>query len=458
MGHAGMDDDFTTIERLVRDDYENREMAEQERNDFDEPDDLPPSDADPTSKDDLDNGNAAENEAEPSWDALSPEEQEAIMEDVEAADRHSTDTNGQAQRNKDQGLGRTGPRLDDAALHGLAGRIVKGIDPYTEADPAATLTNFLTAFGNCINAAPHAIVLHSNHPARLFIVQVGVSSKGRKGTGWSPIRHIFSTVDPGWAKDRIKTGLSSGEGVIYVVRDALYKQEPIKGHKGKVEGYQQVLKEEAVEDKRLMIIEEEFASVLNVMNRVGNTLSPVIRQGWDGGTLSTLVRNNPLAATNPHISIVGHITKDELLARLDDTSKANGFANRFLWVWVERSKLLPDAPPIPDHILEPLIDQLRKTIEFARKTNALTRDECASALWHEVYADLSAGQQGLLGAVLSRAEAQVLRLSVAYALLDLSVTIRRDHIQAALALWKYCEEGTVKLSRPLYSSDSAGRN
>ncbi len=86
------DDDFTTTKRLVEEDYENHLMAEQERNDFDEPDDLPPPDADPTSKDDLNNGNAAENEAEPSWDALSPEEQEAIMEDEEAADRHSTDT------------------------------------------------------------------------------------------------------------------------------------------------------------------------------------------------------------------------------------------------------------------------------------------------------------------------------------------------------------------------------
>ena len=46
--------------------------------------------------------------------------------------------------------------------------------------------------------------------------------------------------------------------------------------------------------------------------------------------------------------------------------------------------------------------------------------------------------RGLAGAVTSRAEAQVLRLSVIYALLDRSETIHEEHLAAALALWRYC--------------------
>jgi hypothetical protein len=41
--------------------------------------------------------------------------------------------------------------------------------------------------------------------------------------------------------------------------------------------------------------------------------------------------------------------------------------------------------------------------------------------------------------MISRAEAQVVRLSVIYALLDKSHVIRLDHLRAALALWEYCE-------------------
>ena len=64
----------------------------------------------------------------------------------------------------------------------------------------------------------------------------------------------------------------------------------------------------------------------------------------------------------------------------------------------------------------------------------------AKELWGKVYAELSEGKTGLLGAVTARAEAQVMRLSCLYALLDLSDTIRLEHLSAGLALWAYCED------------------
>src|SRR5262249_29432197 len=153
-------------------------------------------------------------------------------------------------------------------------------------------------------------------------------------------RYVFSCCDPDWSKDRVKGGLSSGEGLIYNVRDPQWKKEPVKkgGHVG---DYEDVRVDEGESDKRLLIVEPEFAAVLTVANREGNTLSEIIRQAWDDGRLSPLTKNNPLKATGAHISILAHITTQELLVRLDDTSKANGFANRFLWALVRRSKELP---------------------------------------------------------------------------------------------------------------------
>jgi hypothetical protein len=60
-------------------------------------------------------------------------------------------------------------------------------------------------------------------------------------------------------------------------------------------------------------------------------------------------------------------------------------------------------------------------------------------LWVERYPKLSEGAPGLLGAVTSRAEAQVLRLACVYALMDTSVTIELEHLKAALAVWDYAE-------------------
>ena len=83
-----------------------------------------------------------------------------------------------------------------------------------------------------------------------------------------------------------------------------------------------------------MVTESEFAGTLAVMERPGNTLSPVIRNAWDGLQLQTMTRGSPLKATGAHISIIAHITKDEMRARLTRTDMANGFANRFLFCLV----------------------------------------------------------------------------------------------------------------------------
>lgn len=84
---------------------------------------------------------------------------------------------------------------------------------------------------------------------------VGKTSSARKGTAKSDTFHLLSAVDPGWAADHVKTGLSSGEGLIWAVRDEIEKQEPIR-EKGKtITGYQTVIVDKGVTDKRLLVIE-----------------------------------------------------------------------------------------------------------------------------------------------------------------------------------------------------------
>jgi hypothetical protein len=83
---------------------------------------------------------------------------------------------------------------------------------------------------------------------------------------------------------------------------------------------------------------------------------------------------------------------------------------------------------------------MEEAIRFARDVGEMKRTSEARSLWHEVYPALSDGSPGLFGSVISRAEAQVLRLSMLYALLDCSAEIRREHLAAALAVWRYAED------------------
>ena len=308
------------------------------------------------------------------------------------------------------------------AYHGLAGRFVEAVAPYSEADPAAILLQALSMFGCLVGPDVHADAGDAPHPARLDVLTVGPTGKGRKDTAGRPARRLVSLADPAFAS-RIVEGLSSGEGVIWAVRDPVEKTVMVG--KGAERHPELQIIDEGVLDKRLLVRESEFAQALRVSQRDGNILSPVVRRAWESGELRTLTRNNPVTATGAHVVITGNITRDELLRYLDRTEVASGFMNRFLLCAARRAQVLPDGEGVPDAALAPLADELRDVVDWAKEPRLLRRDDVARGMWHAVYEQLSEGAPGLLGAATNRAEAQVLRLSVLYAILDRSEAHRR---------------------------------
>jgi hypothetical protein len=169
------------------------------------------------------------------------------------------------------------------------------------------------------------------------------------------------------------------------------------------------------------------------------------------------VKNNPAHATDAHISIIGHITEEELKKELSQCELFNGFANRFLWFVVRRTRLLPEGGDLPLDGLEQLARELQDVIGKAHNIARVTRDPEARAHWHAIYGDLSQERLGLLGAVTNRAEAQTTRLSLSYALSDGSAKITLAHQQAALALWQYSFESAKYLFGERLSDPRAQR-
>jgi hypothetical protein len=325
--------------------------------------------------------------------------------------------------------------LDDKAYHGVFGDIVHAIAPETEADPVAILLQLLALFGNCLGRTPHFCVGETRHRMNLFVAIVGRTSKGRKGTAHAQATQVFREVDETWAQQCQASGLSSGEGLIWHVRDPIDRQHPIR-ERGRVTGYETVREDEGVADKRLLVTETEFASTLKVMMRDGSTLSPVLRQAWDGHDLRTLTKTSAARSTAPHISVIAHITSDELLRYLEATETANGFGNRFLWALVKRSKELPEGGRTIS--LDAFTRRLQAAVSTARHGQTMRRDPAATRLWHDGYSALSADRPGLRGSMTGRAEAQVMRLACLYALADGTHMVSAPHLHAALAVWHYC--------------------
>jgi hypothetical protein len=247
----------------------------------------------------------------------------------------------------------------------------------------------------------------------------------------------MSHADRGWWEERTVGGLGSGEGLIAAVADS---------------------EEGPARDKRLLVFEPEFSRVLSVAAREGSTLSQTIRQAWDTGNLSVITRKDPLRAKGVHVSVVGHVTLEELRRRLTDTEAANGFANRFLFGLVRRPHLLPSGGSLEEGDVADLGRRVRVALERFRQLTRFRRAHEADVLWKELYEQMALDLTGgLAGAITARAEAQVLRLSVVYAGLDGTSEIGAPHLEAAWAVWRFCEDSAAYIFESATGDEVADR-
>jgi len=191
-------------------------------------------------------------------------------------------------------------------------------------------------------------------------------------------------------------------------------------------------------DRRLVVTEAEFARVLSVGKRDGNTLPAILRDLWDGGHARTLTKGSPLRVDNVHLVVVGHISPRELCLKLSEADVSGGTLNRFLPVLVERTKLLPESPTPPN--LDKLVREVGASHRIAGRApaRAYARTPAGRRYWAEVYRALDeVDTGGALSEIVARAPAYVQRIALLYAIADKETEIDVCHLRAALALVKY---------------------
>lgn len=323
-----------------------------------------------------------------------------------------------------------------ALRHGILGDLLDRLTPVTEADPVALLTTFLVAFGNAAGRGPHALVSGATrHGVNLFTGIVGRSGKGRKGSGLDLALRPLRDADPAWVAGQIVSGLSSGEGIVHAIRDPITRTEPVREGREIVD-YAPVIVDGGVEDKRLLVVESELGAALRASRREQSTLSPMLRLAWDGAKLKTLSKNSPETATDPHVSLIGHIVVEELRKLMSEADIYGGLANRFLWILSRRSRLLPDGGELED--LGDLTPRIAALLAQAKATARMRRTPAAASLWAHEYARLtSVPESGIVGAALGRGEAITLRVSMLMALLAGRREIDDHDLRAAIDLWDY---------------------
>jgi hypothetical protein len=179
--------------------------------------------------------------------------------------------------------------------------------------------------------------------------------------------------------------------------------------------------------------------------RSGNTLSETLRQAWDSRrSLSTGNKNSPLKASDPHVSLIGHTTPDELLDTLKIVNLSNGLANRVLWCAARRTGDMPNAEELDWKAHQDIFDRLKRIFQ-QRHANTDTpkhfpRVQDAKEYWDSLYRRLNAQKHNsVMDNVLGRDTSHILKVALIFAITDEVQDIRPQHLKAALAVVDFCQ-------------------
>jgi len=310
--------------------------------------------------------------------------------------------------------------------YGLLGDFVRAVEPLTEADPLGVLACLLCGVGNALGRGLHHRI-GRRHGGNLFVLLIGDTSS-RKGTCCDVGETLLSLVQPAWADGCMEHGFGSGQGLIYRIRDA----------QGDDEG---------VPDKRLMVVEEEFAKPLRLMRSESSILSTNLRSAYDGKPLAVMNKGeNRYGVREPHVSIVGMITAEELLELLKGRNEMhNGFLNRFLLIGVKRCRYLASGADY-GRVCRDFAPRLRQAVERAaqlRQPFAVADD--AAAFWDGEYRRLEAERPGNYGRATARLSVHALKVAMLYAALDGENAIGLRHLRAALSLIAEADKTAFRL-------------
>ncbi|MBS0464771.1 MAG: DUF3987 domain-containing protein [Proteobacteria bacterium] len=351
----------------------------------------------------------------------------------------------------------TAPKPTETMFYGLLGEMATLAADGTEVNPSSAMAAGMVWLSATMGRNTCIAVGNEWHHLRLYGLHVGRSSRGGKGMSLALLDRVRKAIAERHGEATYgnvhRGGLSSREGLALLIRD---------GYK---DGKQDI---EPIIDKRLFIVESEFANVLSQAKRDGNTLSSALRDCWDGVSIKPATKSSRIWASRPHVALHGCITPSELRNKIASNELSNGFANRFLILWAERIGSKPFPARASDAQVEALADRFATVIDFGRAgypdadtPQRLSFERKAIGLYADLYDHYRkphpAGE--LVTGLLERRAPMLLRMAGLFAITDLSTVIERQHVAAAGAWIDYYTQSVAMVFAPMVDAFSeAQRN
>lgn len=216
-----------------------------------------------------------------------------------------------------------------------------------------------------------------------------------------------------------------------------------------------------VPDKRAWFVMEEFGRFFNTNGRSGGFgNADTVRSAFDSGNLKNSSKNSNEKVTNPHISIVGHITPQELSQKLNIVDCFNGLLNRFMFFCVKRQRYLPLGKKVDEKELHKHLDSIISALNFVKglpgEEFEIKLSEKALKEYGRIYRKQN-HYPTVLKSLICRSTTQILRVAMTHAVMDHSRVIKKKHIKAADALWDYSEQSCKFLFGDIIGNIDADR-
>jgi hypothetical protein len=240
--------------------------------------------------------------------------------------------------------------------------------------------------------------------------------------------------------------VGSGEGLVYAIRDPGFVQGP----RGRIP-------DPGVDNKVLMIDQDEFGATLAAIMRQGSTLSATMRTLWDCRPVGSATKTSPTYCEEPYTTLSASITPSELMGRMFDKRDAsstadNGFGNRPLYLWVKRDKYVahPKATPNLTAMMEEIAYNILHLYEVLKPKRAFLSTSInwspeAYELYDREYRRIEKLQEGAsanAGKLLVRLAVYTRKVATILSVINGEHEISIGALEAAIA-WVEYAAGTV---------------
>ena len=321
------------------------------------------------------------------------------------------------------------PELPDDGKYGFVGKLMDTLSKGTEAIPAFIGAEFLSLLSVSIHRGNiYTSFAASKTVPRVNSLQIAKTGEGKgfSSSQMSALKEKVSAIDKELLPPEHLGGVSTTEGIVNEIRDDIEDAngEIIKG----------------VQDKRLFILEEEFANVFKKVRKNDSTLSATIRTLFDGKKLEPLIKYNKIGCERPHVVFLGHMTPEELSCEIKSVDIANGFMNRFP---IFRGMKQPDIP-FPEVTTEKELNELATSfVEILKWCNSkeqkLEYSTCYKNLWEKEYSRLRnlGAEETLERSLMTRAAHYASMYAMLFAVTDKVKVVTSEHLKAALAWIDY---------------------